>query len=159
MPALAQPTGEEIIATLVPSGGGAMLGTWSADKIDAYITDALVNVVTQGFNYASDLLTDAGYNPATLTQANWDIATMAMLYGIAYELLNLDRNSQTTISEEREGGIRKYAYQSSGFTYSDLAGQEWEKLGITSRYKRNFTAGFGVESTERKILNDTETIE
>lgn len=157
MPALAQPTGAQIIASLLPGGGGAVLGAWSADSIDAYVTAALVDVVSEGFSYASEILTDAGYVPAALSQADWDKATLAMLYGIAYELLKIDRVSETTISGEKEGGIRNMAYQSSGVTYSDLAGQKWRELGIESRYARNFTYGFGVESTARDNIGYIES--
>lgn len=154
MPALAQPTGAQIIATLMPGGDGGQLGAWTADAIDDYVTNALVNEVSQEFDYASEVLTDAGYTPASLTQAQWDIATMAMVYGIAYQLLVVDRVSQSTISGEMNGGIRDFAYVSGNYSYSDLADLEWLKLGITSRYSRNYTAGFGVNSTTRNIYEN-----
>lgn len=156
MPALAQPNGDTLISALLPSGGGAQLGDWSADSIDTYVAAVPINVVLGGYTYAFDLLTAAGKNPATLSSSDWIIATTAMYYGIAYELLTLDRVSDTTISGEKEGGIRNFAYQSSNWTYSDLAGEKWRELGIESKYARNFTAGFGVSSTSRDNLGYIE---
>lgn len=156
MPALAQPDGSTLITALVPSGGGAQLGDWSDDRIDDYVAAVPINVVLAGYTYAFDLLTAAGKNPATLSNSDWIIATTAMYFGIAYELLTLDRVSDTTISEERDGGIRNFAFQTSSFSYSDLAGEKWMELGITSKYKRNFTAGFGVETTARDNIGYIE---
>jgi hypothetical protein len=51
MPALAQPTGTQLIDTLLVGGAGAQLGDWTNTQIDTYIADALVNKVTEGFNF------------------------------------------------------------------------------------------------------------
>lgn len=154
MAVLAQPTGAQILATLLPSGSGGQLGVWMEETIDDYISNALVNVVTQEFDYASDLLTAAGYDPNALTQDEWNKATMAMVYGIGYQLLQLDSTSQTTISGEKDGGIRQKAYNSRAAQYFTMAELAWNTLGISeTKYYINFAYGFGTVSTERLNLN------
>jgi hypothetical protein len=156
MATLAQPTGAQILATLVPSGAGTQLGTWNEEMIDAYIADALVNVVTQEFDYASDLLTDAGFVPSALTSAEWNVATMAMLYGIGYQLLQMDEATQTTISNEVQGGIRQATYNSRASQFFQMAELEWNKSPISifnTKYYKNHTGGFGTSQTRRIDLN------
>jgi len=153
MPALAQPTGAQIMNTLLPSGDGGQLGSWTADKIDDYVSGALVNVVTQEFNYASDILTAAGKNPASLSASDWDSATAAMVNGIAYQLSKVDFNSSAPISGEN-GGIRPQAYMRSDSRFFNEAARYWTELGIASRYDRSYII-MAVGSTERNGLLPT----
>ena len=154
MPALAQPTGSEIMNTLVPSGDGGALGSWTEQTIDDYVASALVNVVTAEFDYASELLTDAGFTPASLSTADWNKATAAMLYGIGYQLTGFDFAANTPISGEN-GGVRVDAYMKADSRYYNAAGRAWASLGITtSKYARNYVIS-AVGSVERNGLSPT----
>ena len=157
MPAITlnQPTGADILATLLPSGAGTQLGSWDEEKIDSYVSNALVNVVEQEFTYASDLLTAAGIDPNDLTQAQYNVATMAMLYGIAYQLLQMDEATQTTISNEVQGGIRQQSYNSRSSQFFQMAELTWnrEPLNIyNTKYYKDYTAGFGTDTARRVDL-------
>jgi len=150
MPALAQPTGAQILNTILVSGDAGQLSSWTADKIDAYISDALVNVVTGEFTYASDLLTANGKVPASLTQADWNSATGAMVNGIAYQLLKLEFNGSAPISGEN-GGIRSDAYMRSDTRFFAEANRYWQELNIESKYFRRYI-NMTVESVTRNNL-------
>lgn len=153
MPALAQPTGAQILNTLLPSGDGGQLSSWTATKIDDYISGALANVVTQEFTYTSDLLTASGFVPATLSQADWNLATLAMVNGIAFQLLKLEFNGSAPVSGEN-GGIRSDAYMRSDSRFFAEANRYWVELGITSKYYRTYIT-MTVDSVERNNLLPT----
>jgi len=143
MPALVEPTGTQILDALTISDGMAnQFGRWTAAAIDFHIANSLVNVVGAEYDYAVAILLEAGIVAASLTAAQYPIATQAMLYAIGYRLLKLDLESSVNMPVEPNLGINRAEMNTKMNNYFKLAGLEWQKLSIDSQYYQAATVGF-----------------
>lgn len=111
-------------------------------NIDNHVTNSLVNVVTPEYTYSVELLTAAGIDDQNLTATEYATANKAMLYAIAYRLLDLDAQTQIQFPSEPNSGNMRAQLVRQKDQYWRLAGLAWLDLGITSKYYQASTTGF-----------------
>lgn len=144
MAALVSPDHLQIIATLCPGGVASQFGTWTAEDIRLFLADTnnLLNPIAEEYNYAVDLILAGGLDDQDLSATNYPIATRAMMYAIAYRLLQMDLASSEQMAAEPNQGINRKEIGMKMDTYYRLAGLEWLKMGIESKYHIKATIGY-----------------
>ena len=154
MPALIQPTGTQIIDSLsLSSGEATYFGRWNSARIDFHIANSLVNLIGIEYDYAVELIQAAGLDESALSATNYPIATSALLYAIAYRLLDADVNSQERMGGESDLAIHRTEMRTRANNYFKMAGYKWKEMGITSKYYQSATVGFP-ETTFVDFQND-----
>lgn len=132
--ALVNPTGQQIIATLSLGGAASDFGRWTAEEINSHIANSLINLVQIEYDYAVELLTDAGLDDQALSDADYAAATKGMIYAIAYQLLEADLASTESMPAEPNAGIHREEYNKRKNNFFAKAGLAWKSIGITSKY-------------------------
>lgn len=132
--ALVNPNGGQIIATLAVGGAASEFGRWTAEDIDYMIANSLINIVQIEYDYAVELLTDAGKDDQLLSDEDYAAATKGMIYAIGYQLLEADLASTESMPAEPNNGIHREEYNKRKNNFFGKAGLAWKSIGITSKY-------------------------
>lgn len=142
MPALAQPTPNEVIATLSIGGVAGKFGRWDGQTLTDYVAGALVDPLEEEYDYAVEIIQDAGLDDQNLTATQYAAALKGLMNAIAYRLLDLDWNSAVQIPAEPDNALHRKHYQTQMAIHFKRAGYAWKGIGITSKYYQSATAGF-----------------
>jgi len=159
MAVFTQPTASEFLDTILVGGDGGQFYSWDEETITRN-SSSMIPIIPNEFAYASGLLTAAGYDINALSADDFALANKALLYGIAYNLLqHSEQGSGSPISGENSGGVMQTWLNSRNFQFFTLCGQTWAELGITAtRYTWDFTAGFSLSTVERFPLRGDDAI-
>jgi len=134
MAALVNPDGPLIIQTLCVGGVNSNLGRWNAGDIDDMIANSLINLVQIEYDYAVELLTEAGKDDQNLSATDHAAATKGLMYAIGYQLLESDLASTERMPAEPQNGIHRDEYNKRKNNFFAKAGLAWKSIGINSKY-------------------------
>lgn len=149
MAILTQPTGAEITAYAAATEAAPMVGGWSVETIDDFISALpYSNHVTLEFNEAVTLLTAAGLDPNSLTNAQLGFAQAALLSRCIAVLLSNWANITNYVPNESGRENIVTTTRPKAYFFNAQSAILWGKLGIEPAYAPWNAIQFSISSID-----------